>query len=71
MSNLRHIHQYMTDRRRVLLKDGRSGKIVRVDTLFPKGDTTVSVWMESTAGPGVSKVDLGSVVGPAPEKAIA
>jgi hypothetical protein len=71
MSNLRHIHQYMTDRRRVLLKDGRSGKIVRVDTLFPKGATTVSVWTESATGPGVAKVDLDSVVGPAPEKAIA
>ena len=55
----------------MLLKDGRSGKIVRVDTLFPNGDTTVSVWTESTAGPGVAKVDLDSVIGPAPEKAIA
>ena len=65
MSNIRHIHQYMTDRRRVLLKDGRVGKIVRVDTVFPKCSTTVSVWTGD--GPGIAKVDIGSVVGPAPK----
>jgi hypothetical protein len=68
MTTLRHIHQYMTDRQKVLLEDGRTGKIVRVDTVFPKGSTTVSVWIETTSGPGVAKVDLGSVVGPAPLK---
>jgi hypothetical protein len=68
MTTLRHIHQYMTDRRRVLLHDGRTGKIVRVDTVFPKGSTTVTVWTESTAGPGVAKVGLDSVIGPAPLK---
>jgi hypothetical protein len=66
MTTLRHIHQYMTDRRRVLLEDGRVGKIVRVDTVFPKGSTTVSVWTETKKGPGVAKVSLDSVVGPAP-----
>ncbi|MCA9594063.1 MAG: hypothetical protein KC776_12155 [Myxococcales bacterium] len=65
MSTIRHIHQYMTDRRRVLLKDGRVGKIVRVDTVFPKRNTTVSVWTGD--GPGVAKVDIDSVVGPAPK----
>ncbi len=63
MSTIRHIHQYMTDRRRVLLKDGRVGRIVRVDTVYPKRSTTVSVWTGD--GPGVAKVDIESVVGPA------
>jgi hypothetical protein len=67
MTTLRHIHQYMTDRRKVLLQDGRTGKIVRVDTVFPKGSTTVSVWIEETQkGPGVAKVSLDKVLGPAP-----
>jgi hypothetical protein len=65
MANLRHIHQYMSDRRRVLLNDGRTGKIVRVDTVFPRGTTTVSVWTDNEKGPGLAKVDLRSVVGPA------
>lgn len=66
MTSLRHIHQYMTDRRKVLLNDGRTGKIVRVDTVFPRGSTTVSVWTETQRGPGVAKVDMKSVIGPAP-----
>jgi hypothetical protein len=66
MQNLRHIHEFMTDRRRVLLDDGRTGRIVRVDTTFPAGDTTVSVWTECTSGPSVAKVDITRVVGPAP-----
>jgi hypothetical protein len=65
MTTLRHIHQYMTDRRKVLLQDGRTGRIVRVDTVFPRGSTTVSVWTETTAGPGIAKVSMDSVVGPA------
>jgi len=63
MTNIRHIHQYMTDRRRVLLEDGRIGRIVRVDTHYPKRNTTVSVWTGD--GPGIAKVDIRSVVGPA------
>lgn len=56
----------MTDRRGVLLGDGRTGKIVRVDTEFPGGMTTVFVWTETTKGPAVAKVTLDSVLGPAP-----
>ena len=67
MMNLRQIHRCMTDRRRVQLDDGRSGKIVRVDTVFPANQTTVSIWMETAQGPGVSKVDIGRIVGPAPD----
>ena len=53
----------MTERRGVLLDDGRSGRIVRVDTEFPRGKTTVSVWTETPRGPGVAKVDIGRIVG--------
>jgi hypothetical protein len=56
----------MTDRRRVELDDGRFGKIVRVDTEFPANHTTVSVWTETGMGPGVTKVDIRRIVGPAP-----
>ncbi len=54
----------MTDRRRVLLDDGRTGKIVRVDTIYPGGNTEVSIWTEDKQGPSVAKVDLARVVGP-------
>jgi hypothetical protein len=66
MATLRQIHRMMADRRRVLLEDGRTGKIVRVDTVFPRNATTVSVWTETPKGPGVTKVDLASILGPAP-----
>jgi hypothetical protein len=65
MADLRRIHQYMNDRQKVVLDDGRVGKIVRVDTHFPSQLTTVSVWTEEEQGPGVAKVDIARVVGPA------
>ena len=64
MATLRHIHQLMNERRMVQLTDGRIGKVVRVDTNFPANTTTVSVWTSET-GPGISKVSLNEVVGPA------
>ena len=54
----------MNERRRVLLSDGRIGRVVRVDTTFPDNSTTVSVWTDSKA-PGVAKVSLSEVVGEA------
>jgi len=57
----------MNERRMVLLTDGRIGKVVRVDTLFPGNATTVSVWTDSKA-PGVAKVSLSDVVGEAAQK---
>lgn len=67
MVNLRHIHRYMADRRGVVLEDGRTGKIVRVDTVFPEGETTVSVWAEGDRGPRVAKIRLDRIVGPVDE----
>ncbi len=64
MATLRHLHQLMNERRMVRLADGRVGKIVRVDTLFPDNATTVSVWTNSN-GPSIAKVSLTEVVGDA------
>ena len=64
MTTLRDIHRFMNDRRFVTLRDGRTGKIVRVDTFFPDNDTTVTVWTSTQGRPGVAKVMLGEVVGP-------
>ncbi len=63
-TTLRNIHRYMTDRQPVVLEDGRTGRIVKVDTVFPANRTTVSVWTDAPH-PAVAKVTLRSVVGPA------
>ena len=68
MASLRHIHQLMNERRFVRLADGRTGKIIRVDTLFPDNDTQVTLWTQDSTGPGLAKVervDLKSVLGAA------
>jgi hypothetical protein len=64
MATLRYLHQLMNERRRVQLSDGRTGKIVRVDTLFPGNATTVTIWTESN-GPSIAKVSLSDVIGEA------
>jgi hypothetical protein len=66
MASLRHVHQIMNERRPVVLADGRTGKIMRVDTWFPDNDTKVTVWTADGNGPGVAKVErvqLKDVVG--------
>ena len=66
MASLRHIHQIMNERRMVQLADGRTGKIMRVDTWFPDNDTKVTVWTADSSGPGLAKVErfeLKDVVG--------
>lgn len=66
MASLRHIHQFMNERKLVRLADGRTGKIIRVDTLFPENDTQVTVWTSDECGPGIAKVErieLKDVVG--------
>jgi hypothetical protein len=54
----------MNERRMVQLSDGRIGKIVRVDTLFPSNATTVSIWTDSQA-PGIAKVSIADIIGEA------
>jgi hypothetical protein len=66
MASLRHVHQIMNERRPVVLADGRTGKIMRVDTWFPDNDTKVTVWTADGNGPGIAKVErvqLKDVVG--------
>lgn len=67
MATLRLIHQMMNERRMVQLADGRIGKVVRVDTLFPANATTVSVWTESKS-PSVAKVSLTEILGAADQR---
>lgn len=48
----------------IRLSDGRIGKVVRVDTLFPGNATTVTVWTDNN-GPTIAKVSLAEVLGEA------
>ena len=82
MATLRQVHDFMNHRRTVVLSDGRTGKISRVDTFFPKNETVVTVWLkdESDAAVGSSraatpspatglvKVGLDDVAGSVPLK---
>jgi len=54
----------MNDRVSVELVDGRTGKIVRVDTFFPKNETSVTMWLKGPAGPSVIRVGLEDVARP-------
>jgi hypothetical protein len=47
MATLQHLHRIMTERRDVQLSDGRVGRVVRVDTLYPDNTTTVTIWTDS------------------------
>lgn len=68
MNDLRRVQGYMAERRGVLLSDGSRGKILRVETLLPRGRTMVSVWVEGARGARLAKVELSSIVGPVPVK---
>ena len=61
MATLRTLHQIMNERRQVVLSDGRVGKVVRVDTLFPDNFTTVTIWTPSHP-PQVAKVALSDII---------
>ena len=61
----------MTRRRRVLLDDGTTGKILRLDTAYPGPCTVVLVWRDTLEGPREAKVDIRRVVGLAPQEASA
>ena len=71
MSVVRQVYSWMASRKPVLLADGRTGVITRVDTSFPENETTVHVWMktdgEPSGGPGLAKVNAKNVTGPARE----
>ena len=65
MATLRQIHRYMNERRTVVLIDGRTGKISRVDTFFPSNETVVTVWLKDGA-----EVSIGSSRGGAPSSVV-
>ena len=68
MASLRNIHQIMNERRLVQLADGRTGKIMRVDTCYPNNETQVTIWTATAASPGVAnaeRVGLKDVLGAA------
>ena len=60
MATLREIHRYMNERQAVVLKDGRIGKISRVDTFFPKAETIVTVWLRDS-GDGSAPSTVGGI----------
>jgi len=61
MMTLKTVRKMQDARRPVELDDGRIGKIVRVDTLFPGNHTVVSVYTLGE-GPGIAKVTLDRLV---------
>ena len=70
MAELAYIHKVMTERRRVVLDDGRTGTIIRLDTAFPGPLTMVSLWMDGAEGPSLAKVAIDRVIGLAPYEAV-
>ena len=59
MSLVRTMYAIMASRKPVMLSDGRTGVITRVDTSFPEQETTVHVW--TAEGPGLAKVNAKTV----------
>lgn len=58
MVTIRDLHRYQNDRSMVQLKDGRIGKIVRVDTTFPGNHTVVSVYTVGQGAKGAEPADI-------------
>ena len=61
MSLVRTMYALMASRKKVMLSDGRTGVITRVDTSFPEEETTLEVWMKGAEGPGLAKVNAKTV----------
>jgi hypothetical protein len=68
MSLVRTMYAIMASRKPVMLSDGRTGVITRVDTSFPQEETTVEVWVKAADGPGLAKVNAKSIVEVAQKK---
>jgi hypothetical protein len=66
MADLLYLHKYMVDRRKVVLDDGRTGRILRLDTAFPGRRVVVPIWTDGDDGPAVAKVDVERIVGLVP-----
>jgi hypothetical protein len=61
MNLVRTMYAIMASRKPVMLEDGRTGLITRVDTSFPEAETTVHVWTRTEQGPGLAKVNAKTV----------
>jgi hypothetical protein len=68
MSLVRTMYAIMASRKPVMLADGRTGVITRVDTSFPEEETTVQVWVKTAEGPGLAKVNAKTVSEVTPKK---
>ena len=68
MSLVRTMYAIMASRKPVMLSDGRTGVITRVDTSFPEEETTVQVWVKAADGPGLAKVNAKTVTEVAEKK---
>jgi hypothetical protein len=69
MSLVRAMVALMASRQPVVLGDGRTGLITRIDTSFPEAETTLYVWTRTAEGPGLAKVNARTVTPtPAPVK---
>jgi hypothetical protein len=67
MLSLRRVQELQDRRSLVHLTDGRVGKIVRVDTIFPDNKTVVSIYTNGAQGLGIAKVSLEQLLSSAPE----
>jgi hypothetical protein len=79
MATIQTLQRIMAARGAVRLSDGRVGKIVRIDTVFPANTTTVTIWTDpngddstgpdsrspDSSNPGITKVPLSDIVGEA------
>lgn len=62
MLTLRLVKKLQDQRSVVQLNDGRVGKIIRVDTIFPGNKTEVSVYTSGEGKrPGIARVGLESL----------
>jgi hypothetical protein len=64
MMTLRTVKRLQDARRPVQLEDGRIGKIVRVDTVFPENHTVVSVYTVTGDSPSIAKATLAELSEP-------
>ena len=71
MTTLHELREAMMARRCVMLDDGRTGTIVRLDTDYPDFKTTVSLRTSAAHDTGLAKVDMARIVGLAPQEAVA
>ena len=63
MVELRVVHRYMAERRLVVLRDGRVGNILRLNTWFPENRTVLDVEVGHNDSRETVQVDLNDITG--------